>query len=89
MVGENHHDTEFVEGEKDDEEDLEAAAEREIEAAIEAAAEAQAERDAELRDELAADWSDETEPWADPAIQQGYYAALGAFIWSSIGSTLS
>ncbi|MBV8191288.1 MAG: hypothetical protein JO339_28900 [Alphaproteobacteria bacterium] len=68
------------EGERDDDEDLEAAAEAELEAALDAAVEARAEREAELADELRADWHDETEPWADPEIQKGYQAALGEFI---------
>ena len=72
------------EGERDEDEDLEAAAEAEREAALDealdAAAEARAERETELADELRADWEDEAEPWADPEIQKGYQAALGEFI---------
>lgn len=73
-------DPQEYEGERDENEDLEAAAEVEIEAALDAAAEARAEREAELADELRADWDDETVPWADPGIQKGYQAALGEFI---------
>ncbi|MGE0652477.1 MAG: hypothetical protein AB7P12_12105 [Alphaproteobacteria bacterium] len=70
------------EGERPDDEDLEAAVEAEIETALDAEAEARAEREAELAYELRADWHDETEPWADPEIQRGYQAALGEFIVS-------